>query len=238
MVTIYDSVTVSALPADPDAIYLGYVDGAWPTFAAVKARFPNNLVLSVTTTGFTKADICDVESGDATPRIAAAGVREGLYDTIYSADAGMMPLVTALAGLNWHWFCADWTGEEHLVPGSVATQWAAPGYGSPGNYDISVTNGSWPPPPAPVPVPVPPSFDTDYMEILMTLASSKQDAFNALVRDWWATYRTDPLTPAAVDYLWAGYNGGWAGSIDRVLATIIDTATVSHKLRPMFAGAA
>ena len=233
---IYDSVVVADLPADPNAMYLGYVDGDWPNFQAVQARFPKNRVLSVMTSGFHKADICDVENGDATPQIAAAGVRQGLYDTVYSADAGLEALVTALAGLEWHWFCADWTGSEHLIGGSVATQWAAPGYGSPGNYDISVTNGQWPdPPPAP---PVAGTFDTDHMEILMTLAASKNDALACQIREWWATYRTDTLTPAAVQYLEAGYNGSWNGSIDQVLATIIDTATTTGHLRPMFRGAA
>ena len=233
MATVYDSVTVSALPADPNAIYLGYVDGAWPNFAAVKARFPNNRVLSVTTTGFTKADICDVESGDATPAIAAHGVRAGLYGTIYSARSNLNDLVAALAGLQWHWFCADWTGVRHLVPGSVATQYADPP-ASGGNYDVSVTDGSWPNTP---PLPALPFTDPD-LEILMSLAASPTDALNAYIRDKWAIYRSDPLTGAAVAYLTAGYNGPWHGSIDAVLACIIDTAQTQGHLRPMFAGAA
>ena len=85
-----------------------------------------------------------MEAGDATPAVAAAGVRKGLYHTIYSAVASYGALRGALAGLEWSWFAADWTGVEHLVPGSIATQYAAPGHGSPGNYDISVTSGLWP----------------------------------------------------------------------------------------------
>ena len=224
------------MPSDPNALYLGYVDGAWATYSAVKARFPHNTVLSVTTTGFTKADICDVETGDATPEIAAAGIRNGLYHTIYSNRSVLPQLVKAIGNMHWNWYAADWTGTPHLVPNSVATQYAAPGSGSPGNYDISITDGSWPYPPAPTP---PPSgFDTDLMETLMTLASSKQDAFNALVRDWWATYRTDTLTVPALQYLQAGYAGPWAGSVDFVLACIIDTAKTTGHLRPQYAGAA
>ena len=233
MATIYDSVTVSALPFHSDAIYLGYVDGAWPNYAAVKARFPNNRVLSVTTTGFTKADICDVETGDASPQIARLGVQNGLYDTVYSARSNLAPLDAALRGLAWHWFCADWTGVPHLVPGSVATQYADPP-ASGGNYDISITDGTWPN----TPVPVIQSFSDPDLELLMSLAASPTDAFNVYVRDKWATYRSDPLTPAATQYLAAGYAGPWHGSLDAVLACIIDTATIQGHLRPQYAGAA
>ena len=111
MATIYDSVTVSALPQVDGAMYLGYVDGTWPNFAAVKARFPHAVVLSVTTTGFTSADICDCESGDATPAVAAAGVRDGLYKTVYANRATLPELVAAMGNTPWHYFAADWTGK-------------------------------------------------------------------------------------------------------------------------------
>lgn len=237
MATIYDSITVSAMPpAGPGIMYLGYVDGNWPTYAAVKARFPNSVVLSVTTTGFTKADICDCESGDATPAVAAAGVRDGLYKTVYANRATLPELVAAMGNTSWHYFAADWTGKPHLVPGSVATQYADP-VTSGGNYDISVTDGVWPGTPAPTPAPMP-AFADPTMEILVTLAASPTDALNAYIRQQWATFRTDTLTVPAVQYLQAGYSGPWHGSIDAVLACIIDTATTSGHLRPMFAGAA
>ena len=81
-----------------------------------------------------------------------------------------------------------------------------------------------------------PSFDTDHMEVLMTLASSKTDALNCQIREWWATFRTDTLTPPAVEYCTALYNQ--RGSIDAVLACIIDTAHSQGKLRAMWTGAA
>ena len=115
----------------------------------------------------------------------------------------------------------------------MATQWADPGNGSPGNYDISVTNGQWPFRPTPTVQPSDP-----YLELIMALASSPTDALNVFIRDKWAQYRTDTLTVPALQYLQAGYNGPWHGSLDFVLACIIDTATTSGHLRPMFAGAA
>jgi len=98
---------------------------------------------------------------------------------------------------------------------------------------VTIANALASPHPAP-----PPSFDTNHMEIIMSLAASKQDALVCQIREWWATYRTDTLSTQALVYLEAGYNGPWAGSIDKVLATIIDTATQQGHLRPQFAGAA
>lgn len=158
---IYDAVDVGAIPATAQAV-LAYLDGGYVTLPAVRARFPHAQVLTVTTTGHSRADICDVESGDATPSIAAQGVRSGLYRTIYSATSTYGALRAALAGLAWDWFAADPTGVAHVVPGSVATQWAWPGHGSPGNFDISETNGVWPGSPAPSPAPpAPPVSSTE-----------------------------------------------------------------------------
>lgn len=89
----------------------------------------------------------------------------------------------------------------------------------------------------PVP-PTPSSFLDPYLEIVMSLASSPTDALNVFIRNAWATYRSDTLSVLALEYLQAGYNGPWKGSLDFVLACIIDTATEQGHLRPMFAGAA
>ena len=126
------------------------------------------------------------------------------------------------------YWIADYTGQNHLVPGSVATQWA-----DMGPYDISETNGTWPAVPVP-PAPTNVSLDPD-LELLVSLAANQTDAFNVYVREKWAIFRSDPLTPAATEYLRAGYNGPWHGSLDLVLACIIDTA--QGHLRPQFAGA-
>lgn len=149
---VYDAVEVSAIPSDATTI-LAYVDGSWPTYQTVKTLFPQAKILTITTNGHNPADICDVESGDATPEIAARWVASGMGHTVYSDTSTKPALDAALAGLGWHWFAANPTGVQHLEPGSVATQFAWPGHGSPGNFDISVTDGVWPgaapvPPPA------------------------------------------------------------------------------------------
>ncbi len=140
--TIYDAVQVSALPSG--GAYLGYVDGGYVTYPLVREMYPTALILPITVAGEVAAKICDVEGGDATPEIAAEGVRRGLYDTIY-CNLSTQPLVAAACqGLDWNWYAADPTGWPHIVVGSVATQWGWPGIGSPGNYDISWTDGVWP----------------------------------------------------------------------------------------------
>lgn len=61
-----DSVDVEAMPWGLSA-YAGYVDGAWPTFAAVVQRFyPHAHCVSITTTGGLAA-VLDCEPGDVWP---------------------------------------------------------------------------------------------------------------------------------------------------------------------------
>lgn len=228
--TIYDAVDVAAIPASATTL-LAYIDGDYVTLPAVRARFPKATILTVTTNGRSKADICDVESGDATPAIAAQGVRDGLYDNVYSALENEDALFDLLAGKDWNWFAADPTGEEHLVPRSVATQWAWPGHGSPGNFDISVTNGVWPAPtPGPSPIVLCPAIIRfPYQEVPLTEAE-----FFVWVRGWWYLLRTDGFPAGESNLLWALLNtatttkvegtDGFGGSLDLVLANIHDTA--------------
>lgn len=139
---IWDAVEVEAIPASATTV-IAYIDGGYNTLAACRARFPHAAILTATVTGRSRATFCDVEYGDATPAIAAQGVRDGLYSTVYSSLFTKPELDKALKGLRWDWFAANPTGVPHLVPGSVATQYAWP-HQTGGNYDISITNGVWP----------------------------------------------------------------------------------------------
>ena len=156
MTTIYDAVDVAAIPANAQTI-LAYIDGRYQTYNAVKARFPNARVLTITTDGLHKADICDVESQDATPAVAARGVKNKLYRTVYSDRSTKASLDAALAQEKWDWYAAAPGSPAQVIAGSVATQYSWPGYGSPGNYDISVCLDSWlnglTPTPTPTPTP-------------------------------------------------------------------------------------
>lgn len=159
LVTIYDAVDVPAIPSTAEVV-LAYIDGIYVTYPAVRFRFPNATILTTTTSGTHPADLCDVESGDATPEIAAQGLRNGLYAlrTLYSDLSTKPALDKACEGLEWFWFAANPTGIPHLAPGSVATQWAWGSLGqAPGNFDISVGLASWLDPTPPGPPPPPPT---------------------------------------------------------------------------------
>jgi len=73
MITMFDSVTASALPRGNFA-YAGYVNGRFANIPEIKARFPNANVLSIAVFASADADCLDIEQGDATPAQAAGWV--------------------------------------------------------------------------------------------------------------------------------------------------------------------
>lgn len=158
MSLMFDSVTPQAIPPNPQ-IVAAYIDGRYANYTQARALFPAATLLSITVFGNLRANVVDVEYGDATPATAAAGVKAGLYPTVYCNLSTISAVVAAMDGTPFQWWAAHPTGTPHLVPGSIATQYAWPGYGSPGNYDISLTNGVYPyepiPPPNPTPAPIP-----------------------------------------------------------------------------------
>ena len=146
MTTMLDSVNPFAIPADAP-IVAGYVDGLYQWSAAGWARFAGEQV-TITVKGTPKARVADVERGNLSPAAgaawAAAEIAGGRVPTLYM-DRATYDSEPRVYGANY--WVADWTGTPHLVPGSVATQYARGG-----PYDTSVTNGVWPgvvAPPAP-----------------------------------------------------------------------------------------
>lgn len=71
---MFDSVTVSEIPADAEAV-AGYVGGNWPTFATLVKEFPHAKRLSVAVNADEDAECLDVERGDAINDQAAAWVK-------------------------------------------------------------------------------------------------------------------------------------------------------------------
>jgi hypothetical protein len=164
---MYDAVDLAAIPDDADLVG-AYVNGRWPTYAAAVARFGAAKVVSIAVSAtdgagdWVEADVLDVENGDADPvdapgwTQAMRALKRQVIANYFSLDRG--PAVNdafAVQGVarcdSW---VADWTGEEHLVPGSVSTQYANPPK-SGGNFDVSLTNGVWPNVSAPGPIPAP-----------------------------------------------------------------------------------
>jgi hypothetical protein len=139
---IYDSVTPSALPSSSQAVAV-YADG---NYAAAPSQVgQRGLVLWIDTNGSdTRADVLDVEPGDATPAQAAMWVAQKLDASpnsvaiVYTMRSDWGAVQAAVNALPWwmpshtRYWIADPTGVPHIVPGSQATQWY---WGQ--NYDIS-----------------------------------------------------------------------------------------------------
>lgn len=167
MGTMYDAVDVAAIPKDAE-IVAGYVDGNFPTYDALVAAFPRAAHVSITTgaSGGAGAMVADCENGDYTPQGAAGWAKgelaAGRRPCIYYAKSSAGAVATALksegiALADVDYWVADWTGQPHLVAGSVATQYASPTTGSGGNFDVSETSEAWPSVPTPAPEPLPPT---------------------------------------------------------------------------------
>jgi hypothetical protein len=137
---IYDSVTPQLIPAGQDVAT--YATGG---YAVPASQVAGRNVLWIDTQGTdTGAQALDVEPGDATPSIAASWAYHKLSETpdavarIYTYLSEWPAVKAAIATLpqqmqsRVHYWIADPTGYEHVVPGSDATQWY---WGK--NWDIS-----------------------------------------------------------------------------------------------------
>jgi hypothetical protein len=164
---MYDSINAALIPSNA-TLMAGYINGKYQSYYPMSTRFPQATILSITIEAysspgnFVAADILDIESGDATPSEAPAWVTAmralNRIPTLYCSRLGTWPAtqsaITAAKISPPDYWVADYTGQPHLVPGSIATQ-----YTDAGDYDMSETNGVWPatiilPTPTPAPYPV------------------------------------------------------------------------------------
>ena len=157
----YDAVDVPAIPANATVV-MAYVDGYYRTIDVARARFPKARIVTIATGAATSGvDLGDCEGGDLSPKQASDGLDRGQWRAIYAADSKRDEILTYRNGRPFPWFAAEPNGVPHRNPYSIGTQFAWPGYGSPGNFDISLVDPAWlglpppPAPPAPPPVPVP-----------------------------------------------------------------------------------
>lgn len=141
MITMFDSVDVSQLPSGPYS-YAGYVNGHWPTYAAVKAKFPNASVLSIAVSANADAECLDVERGDAVNADAPGWVKRQqgggiqlptLYTSVSNMDALLHVLIQSGISRNSVslWSAHYGSGEHICGPGTCrltstlmdGTQW-------------------------------------------------------------------------------------------------------------------
>lgn len=142
-----DSIDAASLPPGADA-YLGYVNGHWPTYAALVAQFPAARILSLTVFPGARADGCDCETGDLTVAQVPGFVQQELAaeawrPVVYMGAANTQAVLAALSAagiarasvrlLSAHYG----TGKHICGPGTCGypqadgTQWTdtAPGVG-------------------------------------------------------------------------------------------------------------
>src|ERR1035437_153641 len=145
---MYDSTNINDIPADAQMVAY-YVDGSWPvSAAAVRARFPNAVLLTITVGNTENADIIDRESGDASAAYAAGWVRRrnnlGIRPTVYCNRSSRAEVEADCAGLSYDLFIATLDGVEVMQPGAVATQ--TQGQAQLGIHaDRSMVNDTWHP---------------------------------------------------------------------------------------------
>lgn len=157
---MYDSVNVDAIPADAQVV-AGYVNGQWPTFFGLAAKFPSASLVSIDVNGQRPgADVLDIEPGNVGPEAAPAWVAKHvgpklpvLYCSVSAAHAVMVAMTSS--SLLYKLWTAHYTGVAHLCSAAcgygtfpeglvVATQWADPKAGSGGDYDVSLCIEGWP----------------------------------------------------------------------------------------------
>jgi hypothetical protein len=158
---MFDSDVAADIPASPFAV-AGYVDGEPGSWSAADwDRFRDAYTTTISRRADRPADWLDIERGAALPAHVPTWAGKGFYCNLSTLPAVETACRQANKPLP-KWWAAHPTGQPHIVPGSVATQWAWPKFGSPGHYDISaITDISLltPPRSAPVPSPIHPPLN-------------------------------------------------------------------------------
>jgi hypothetical protein len=148
---MFDSTAAHDIPRNA-ALVAGYVNGRYAWSQADWNLFqPQSRVAISVNAWYFEAIVLDVEAGDATPAeangfIVGAGPASGFVPTLYGTrrTLDICQRLVAIAGLECDYWLADWTTIPHLPPGYSCCQYAAPGHGSPGHFDMSVVADWWP----------------------------------------------------------------------------------------------
>lgn len=157
-ITMYDSVDLTQIPKNAKAV-AGYVNGRWPTYPSLKARFPQAKRISIAVTANRDAECLDVEKWDATPDQASAWVKRqlarGVKRPVVYTSVSQAPLLLSMLkkhGLKRKQFRL-WTAHyshEHLCnrrcgfrffDRADATQWTDRALGK--NLDASLCRASF-----------------------------------------------------------------------------------------------
>jgi hypothetical protein len=188
---MYDSVTPGSIPASATMV-AGYADGKYANLTAMRARFPHARVVSIAVRYTTRAQVLDVETGDATPAQAVLWCTQTMADTangeltVY-CNTSTWPQVRAAfktAGVSEpQYWIAHYDNIAALPAGAIAKQ-----YQNTAGWDRSVVADHWP------------GIDPDPEDpVALTADEIKQIAAASAAATW--AYQVDDATRAGVQYV-------------------------------------
>lgn len=149
--TMYDSTNVQDDPADAQLVGY-YVDGIYAVSeAAVRARFPNAVLVAISAIGTNAGIVGDVEPGCIT-------IPQSVDWVLMRRAAGLDPTLYVNQTYGWalarqaffnrgipqpHWWVANYDDVAVIPAGAVAKQYANPTL-THGHFDLSVVADIWP----------------------------------------------------------------------------------------------
>ncbi len=163
---MYDAVTPSNIPSGA-AMVAGYADGYYANMGEMAALFPHAIRVSIAVKWTTRAQVLDVENGDATPAQAVQWCTQTMSDrsnselTVYCNTSTWPEVRAAFQGAHVtepNYWVAAYDGVASIPAGAVAKQYL----GDYNGYDKSIVADYWPgvdQTPAPTPPPAPKPFD-------------------------------------------------------------------------------
>lgn len=152
MFTMYDSVTIDEIPAEPHAV-AAYINGKYQNLAAAHERFPHARILSISVQGLdTVADCYDIENGDYHPDQAAdlydVAHKAGVWRPCFYADLSNMPAVKeslrkvdGLTNADIRLWVAYYDNVANIPPGYDAHQFTCKALGR--NLDESLCDSTF-----------------------------------------------------------------------------------------------
>ena len=146
--TMYDSVTPGNIPANANMV-AGYVDGLYANLGAMASRFPHAVRVSIAVHWTTRAQVLDVEDGDATPAQAVQWCTQTMADksnhelTVYCNMSVWSTVRAAFrsAGVTEpNYWVARYDNDPTIPVGAIAKQYQGDTHG----YDVSSVAAYWP----------------------------------------------------------------------------------------------
>lgn len=202
-ITMFDDITVSALPSGHEYAYGGYTGGHWPTFGELTGRFPGHRLFSIAVQSLDDGECLDIEKGDAgiadAPGWYERQVARGVFRPgLYTSAGNLAALERTMAAHHieraaYRLWSAHYTGRPHLCsPRSCGfglseadgTQFTDRALGLSLDQSILLPNffdgrpvPGKPPVPVPVPTPAPvsPTWEEAMMRAIPTIKQGDAD---------------------------------------------------------------